>query len=73
MINWLIRKLTKKYSQIPLFVVTFNLQKYKDSGGENSCEIKLHPYLKHNEYIIDELKHIIDYIRRVYCMEALSK
>ncbi len=73
MINWLIRKLTKKYSQIPLFIVTFNLQKYQDSGEEDSCEIKLHPFLRDDDYILAELKDLIDYIRDVYVMEALSK
>lgn len=73
MFNWLNRKLTINYSEVPLFWVDFNLNKYKESGAENSCTVRIHPELKNDEFIIDMLNDLIDYIRVKYDMEDLSK
>ena len=73
MFNWLSRKLTKNYNEVPLFWVDFNLNKYKESGAKDSCMVRIHPELKDDEFIIDTLNETIDYIRIKYCMEDLSK
>ena len=73
MINWLMKKLTKNYNEIPLFWVFFNLQKYQQLGVKNSCIVKIHPELKDDKYVINTLNNLIDYIRENYDMEKLSK
>lgn len=71
--NWLNRKLTKNYNEVPLFWVNFNLNKYNESGAKNSCTIKIHPELAHDVYIQSMLNDTIDYIREHWDMEKLSK
>jgi len=73
MFNWLYTKLTKNYVEVPLFWVDFNLNKYNESGAKDSCTVKIHPELKDDEFIIDTLNDLIDYIRIKYDMEDLSK
>lgn len=73
MLNWLIKKSTKNYTQIPLFWVDFNLQKYLKDGSEDSCITRLHPTIGNDIFIKDKLFEIIDYIRNTYDMEKLSK
>jgi len=73
MFNWLNRKLTKNYTEVPLFLVEFNLNKYNEFGTENSCIIKIHPELKDDEYVVDTLNDLIDYIRIKFDMNDLSK
>jgi hypothetical protein len=73
MLSWLIRKITKNYSEVPLFWVTFNLNKYKNEGVKNSCILSLHPELKNDEYIRNTLNDLVDYIRGSYDMNKISK
>ena len=73
MFKWIGKKLTKNYTEVPLFWVDFNLTKYKKFGAENSCMVKIHPELKDDTYIKDTLKNLIDYIRDKYDMERISK
>lgn len=73
MFNWLNRKLTKNYNEVPLFWVDFNLNKYNESGAKNSCMVKIHPELKDDEFIVDTLNSLIDYIRIKFDMNDLSK
>ncbi len=70
MIKWLGNKLTNNNNEIPLFWVTFNLNKYKENGAKGSCNLKLHPLLK-DEYIKNQLNNLVDYIRDHYDMEEL--
>jgi hypothetical protein len=72
MLNWLSKKFTNSYNEVPLFFVTFNLNKFKESGAKGSCETKLHPSIK-DEYVKNQLNELIDYIREKYDMEELSK
>lgn len=73
MINWLSKKLTNNYSKIPLFYVSFNLNKYLENGANKSCNVKIHLELKNDEHIKLLLNDVIDYIRGNYDMEKLSK
>jgi hypothetical protein len=71
--NWLLGKLTNKFCEVPLFWVTFDLNKYNKYGAKNSCILKIHPELKNDEYIKNTLNDLVDYIRDTYDMEKLSK
>lgn len=72
MFDWLIKKLTKNYDEVPLFSITFNLNKYLKNGTKGSCDLKLHPMLK-DEYIKKTLNELCDYIRNRYDMSNISK
>ena len=71
--TWLSKKLTKNYTEVPLFWVIFDLQKYKENGAKYSCIAKLHPELKNDQYITIKINEVIDYIRDKYDMEKISK
>lgn len=73
MFNFIIRKLTKNFNEVPLFWVDFNLNKYKKEGALNSCVVKIHPELSNDTYIKCAIIDVIDYIREHYDMEKLSK
>jgi len=73
MINWLIKKFTKGYKKIPLFWVNFDLIKYKKDGASGSCMAHVHPELKNDEFIKENLKAIINHIRDNYDMDSLVK
>jgi hypothetical protein len=72
MFKSLTSKLTNNHNDVPLFFVTFNLNKFKENGTKGSCEIKLHPSIK-DEHVEEQLKSLIDYIRENYDMEELVK
>jgi hypothetical protein len=72
MFKWIGKLLTKNYTKIPLFTVTFDLTKYNNYGAKGSCEVKLHPELK-DKHIQRILNNLIDYIRENYDMEKISK
>lgn len=73
MLNKINKKLTNNYNSIPLFWVSFNLNEYLEYGKKNSCVVKIHPVLNEDEYVIDTLNKLVDYIRNEYDMELLSK
>lgn len=73
MFKKLSKKLTNNYKEVPLFYVTFDLNKYKENGENGSCDLVIHPSLKDDKYITEPLERIIKYIREVYDMEKLSK
>lgn len=73
MFNYLTRKLTKNHTEVPLFWVEFNLNKYNEFGAKNSCVAKIHPELAHDIFIQCQLNDTIDYIREHWDMEKLSK
>lgn len=70
MLNKLSKKLTSNYSDVPLFYVSFNLNKYKQDGEKGSCDLKLHPSIK-DEYVVNQLNDLVDYIRKNYDMDEL--
>lgn len=65
------RLLTKNTKEIPLFFVLFNYKKYRQSGKEGSCDLKLHPLLTEDEELKRQIKNIIDYIRDNYNMDKM--
>lgn len=73
MFDFLSRKYTNDYKEVPLFYVTFDLNKYKTEGEKGSCELKVHPSLKEDKFIKEQLNGLIDHIRENYDMEELSK
>jgi hypothetical protein len=72
MFDYLSKKLTKNYDEIPLFFVTFNYNKYKKYGARGSCDLKLHPSLKDDEYIKKQLENIVDHIRHTQDMDDIK-
>ena len=60
------RLFTKNLTTIPLFWVDFNYKKFKKYGKKKSCSAHLHPYIKNDEYLIEQINEIIDYIRDNY-------
>jgi len=66
------KKLTKEYSEIPLFFVNFNYDRYKTSGAKDSCIAKIHPILKDDDNIKNMLNDLVDYIRNNYDMEGVK-
>ena len=66
-------KLTNDFKEVPLFQVTFDLNKYKEAGEKGSCDVKIHPTIANDPFITEQLKGIIDHIRTNYDMEKLSK
>lgn len=73
MFKWLNKKLTKNYTEVPLFFVNFDWKKYDTEGEKYSCVLKIHPSLKDDSKIRTGLETIIDYIRTNYDMEELTK
>ena len=73
MFEFLFKKLTKNHDEIPLFYITFNLNKYRKYGASNSCELKVHPNLGNDEHIKKTLNDLVDHIRRTQNMENLIK
>jgi len=72
MFNYLSKRFTKNYDEIPLFWVTFNLNKYKQNGSRGSCDLKIHPNLKEDEHIKKTLNDLVDYIRRTNNMNDIK-
>ena len=73
MYRWLVKILTKNHNEIPLFNVTFNLNKYRKYGSENSCNLRLHPDLENDTYVKKTLEDLVDHIRRTKNMENLVR
>ncbi|MEK3955830.1 MULTISPECIES: hypothetical protein [unclassified Psychrobacillus] len=67
------KKLTNGHKEVPLFYVTFDLNKYLETGEKGSCNIRLHPSVKEDETIVEILKDLIEHIRKNYDMESLVK
>ena len=65
------RLLTRNFTKIPLLLIGFNLQKFRQDGPENSCYFELHPELKDDQHIITTMNELCDYIRENYDMEKI--
>lgn len=63
--------LTKNFKAVPLLWVNFSLKHYREHGAKNSCMCRVHPSLAGDDYIIDTLNDLCDYIRETYDMEDL--
>lgn len=69
----LVSKFTNKFTDIPLFYVTFNYQKFLKDGAKGSCDIKYHPDFENDEELKNMMFNIIDYIRNNYDMKNFTK
>lgn len=68
MLNWINKKLEKKslneLGGIPILWLV-----YQPNKPEPNMEYKLHPSIKHDEYLKNQFKEIADYLRENYCDE----
>ena len=71
MFKKLTRKFTKDYEEVPLFYVTFDLNRYLKDGEKGSCSLSLHPALRGDEFLEEHLIELVDYIRKNYDMKEL--
>ena len=70
---WFKRK-TKNFTRIPVFVMTFDWNKFQKYGKENSCMLyTLHPDITKDEFLKERLSECVDYIRDNYDMETFTK
>ena len=69
--RFLTRLLTKNRTQIPLLYVTFDYNKFKESGKVGSCMSNVHTVIAKDEYIKLKVNELIDYIRDNYDMEDM--
>ena len=61
---------TKKKTQIPLFYVTFDYNKYKANEIKN-CMAHIHPLIKNDLEVQNKINELIDMIRNKYDMEDI--
>ena len=73
LVNLWIRHKTKNLTRIPLFIMTFNYQLYKEHGKTNSCMFCTHPEIARDKYVREELQKVVDYIRDNYDLEIFTK
>lgn len=57
--------------EVGLFYVNFDLMKYQNEGEKGSCTLNLHPSLKEDPYVVDQLNALVDHIRKNHNMEKL--
>lgn len=69
---WIKHK-TKNLTEIPLFLVSFDYQKYMKKGEKDSCMIQIHPEMEKDEYLIGKIKEIVTYVRKKYDMDIFTK
>ena len=65
------RLLTKNLQRVPLLRIDFNMKKFKKNGAKGSCMCVIHPVLKDDNYIIETMNGLCDYIREKYDMEKV--
>lgn len=74
LLNRWIKKETDGYTNVPLFWVTFNYEKYQKEGKENTCTVHLiDPDLSNDKFVREHLEMVIDHIRNEYDMEKIVK
>ena len=69
MLNIVRRFFTKNNTEIPLFWVTFDLQRFRN-GEEKYCTANRHPNFIGDEIFEEKLKDLIDYIKFYYDKEG---
>lgn len=72
-LNFWVKKKTKNYTEIPMFMVLFDYKKFKENGAENSCEVRYHPCFCNDEVLKEKLFDVIDYIRKKYNMDIFTR
>lgn len=71
--NLYIRYKTKNLKAIPLFVMTFNWEKFQKDGKKDSCILNIHPDIANDQFVRKKLSECVDYIRDNYDMEIFTK
>lgn len=72
-LNKLLQKTTNNFTQIPLFHVSFDYQRYIKDGEQGSCDCRMHPDLKNDTELRRLIGEVIDHIRKNYDMEKFTK
>ena len=65
MFKWISKKLTKNYTEIPLFWVDYNRQ----TTDKKNCKAYIHPLLIRDRQVQLRIEHLIDYIRENYDLD----
>lgn len=75
LVNLWLRKKTKNYTEIPIFYMMFNYQKYKAEGKANSCTFLCYPdyRLANDEFVREHLQLVVDHIRDNYDLEKIAR
>lgn len=64
---------SKNLTCIPLFVMTFDYQKFKKYGKKGSCVFHtVHPDLFKDEFLKEKLTECVDHIREKYDLEIFA-
>lgn len=72
--NQYIKYKTKNLTRIPLFVMTFNWEKFQKYGKKDSCVMYTpHPDIAEDAFLKEKLSECVDYIRDNYDMEKFTK
>lgn len=71
--NLYIRYKTKNLTRIPLFVMTFDWEKFQKDGKKDSCILNIHPDIAKDPILKEKLSECVDYIRNNYDMEIFTK
>lgn len=72
-INLWLKHKTKNLTEIPLFLVSFDQQKYMKNGEKDSCMIHIHPEMEKDEYLIGKIKELVTYVRKKYDMDIFTR
>jgi len=67
MLKWIMKKLTKNSTEIPLFWVNYN----RATKDKKNCMAHIHPNFKDDKVVIESLNILIDYIRENYNVKDL--
>ena len=70
--KWL-KKITKNFTTIPLFNITFNYRKYLKYGAKGSCDCHFHPDFKDDEKVKQMIFDVVDYIRENYDVKKFTE
>ncbi|MED4284986.1 hypothetical protein P4679_24005 [Priestia megaterium] len=73
MIDQLLKLLTKDHKEVPLFHITFNFKKHQETEGRESCDLKLHPSLTNDKFIIEQLSELFNYTSKEYAKEVFDE
>ena len=71
--NLWLKHRTKNFTFIPLFIATFDYQKFQKDGKDGSCIIHLHPEIANDEFLKEKLCECANYIRDNYDMDKFTK
>lgn len=60
-----------KVANIPLFWVEFNRKLFKENGKAGSYMANTHPIIRKDEYVVQTINNLVDYIRDNYDMDEM--